>query len=210
MDCLKCLSSCSIKGITDMIYKTANTKVEDGLLEQPIKYRMKYTMTWQHIFRLCRIRMSSRKRAMLYQRGMRRTCPYVATTRDEGNAADGRFSAACQERVCTFLMPNLTVLINAFFENLMNGRDPNEVMFNRTGCFDVGHACGGWGHVTVEMRAELRWPAPPFFIFTITNTKLYLGWSYQIVKYGLKACISPISYFSFFDRRLSLLINVLI
>ena len=60
------------------------------------------------------------------------------------------------ERICAFLMPNLTVLINAFFENLMNGRDPNEVMFNRTGCFDVGHACGGWGHVMVEMRAEQR------------------------------------------------------
>jgi hypothetical protein len=58
------------------------------------------------------------------------------------------------ERVCAFLMPNLTVLINAFFENILNGRDPNEVMFNRTGCFDVGPACGGWGHVTVEMRAE--------------------------------------------------------
>lgn len=37
------------------------------------------------------------------------------------------------DRVCTFLMPNLTVLINAFFENLMNGRNPNEVMFNTTG-----------------------------------------------------------------------------
>jgi hypothetical protein len=58
------------------------------------------------------------------------------------------------ERVCAFLMPNLVVLINAFFENLMNGRDPNEIMFNRTGCFDVGPACGGWGHVVVEMKAE--------------------------------------------------------
>ena len=58
------------------------------------------------------------------------------------------------ERVCTFLMPNLTVLINACFENIMNGRDPNEIMFNRTGCFDVGPACGGWGHVVVELRAE--------------------------------------------------------
>jgi hypothetical protein len=28
------------------------------------------------------------------------------------------------------------------------------VMFNRTGCFDVGVSCGGWGHVVVEMRAE--------------------------------------------------------
>jgi hypothetical protein len=60
------------------------------------------------------------------------------------------------ERICAFLMPNLTVLINAFFENLMNGRDPNEVMFNRSGCFDVGHLCGGWGHVRYEMRAEVR------------------------------------------------------
>lgn len=60
------------------------------------------------------------------------------------------------KRVCAFLMPNLTVLINAFFENLINARDPNEVMFNRTGCFDVGPMCGGWGHVQVEMRAEAK------------------------------------------------------
>ena len=57
-------------------------------------------------------------------------------------------------RVCAFLMPNLTIVLNALFENLMNGRDPNEVMFNRTGCFDVGAVCGGWGHVVVELRAE--------------------------------------------------------
>ena len=58
------------------------------------------------------------------------------------------------DRICCFLMPNLTVLINAFFENLMNGRDPNEVIFNSTGCFDTGPLCGGWGHVVVRMRAE--------------------------------------------------------
>jgi hypothetical protein len=60
------------------------------------------------------------------------------------------------DRVCAFLMPNVTVLINAFFENLMNGRDPNEVMFNTTGCFDTGPQCGGWGHVVVRMTAELK------------------------------------------------------
>lgn len=57
------------------------------------------------------------------------------------------------ERVCAFLMPNLTLLINAFFENLMNGRNPNEVMFNTTGCFDTGPQCGGWGHVVIKMSA---------------------------------------------------------
>ena len=60
------------------------------------------------------------------------------------------------DRVCAFLMPNLAVLINAFFENLMNGRNPNEVMFNTTGCFDTGPSCGGWGHVVVRMSAELK------------------------------------------------------
>jgi hypothetical protein len=72
------------------------------------------------------------------------------------DSAANLLTRECPERICAFLMPHITVLINAFFENLMNGRDPNEVMFNRTGCFDVGHACGGWGHVTVEMRAEPR------------------------------------------------------
>jgi hypothetical protein len=60
------------------------------------------------------------------------------------------------DRICSFLMPNLTVVINAFFENLMNGRDPNEVMFNTTGCFDTGPSCGGWGHVVVRMSAERK------------------------------------------------------
>jgi len=59
------------------------------------------------------------------------------------------------DRVCSFLMPNLTVLINAFFENLMNGRDPNEVMFNTSGCFDTGPSCGGGGHDVGKMNAEL-------------------------------------------------------
>jgi len=72
------------------------------------------------------------------------------------DSAGNLLTRECPELICAFLMPNLAVLINAFFENLMNGRDPNEVMFNRTGCFDVGHACGGWGRVMVEMRAELR------------------------------------------------------
>jgi len=60
------------------------------------------------------------------------------------------------DRVCSFLMPNLAALINVFFENLMNGRDPNEVMFNTTGCYDTGLSCGGWGHVVVKMTAELK------------------------------------------------------
>ena len=65
-------------------------------------------------------------------------------------------TAESPDRICSFMLPNLTVLINAFFENLVNGRDPNEVMFNTTGCFDTGPYCGGWGHIVVKMTAELK------------------------------------------------------
>lgn len=72
------------------------------------------------------------------------------------DAAGNLITRESPDRICAYIMPNLTVLINAYFENILNGRDPNEVMFNRTGCFDVGPMCGGWGHIQVEMRAEKR------------------------------------------------------
>jgi hypothetical protein len=34
--------------------------------------------------------------------------------------------------------------------------DPNEMRFNRVGCFDVGVRCGGWGHIALEIRVEDR------------------------------------------------------
>jgi len=40
-------------------------------------------------------------------------------------------------------MPNLTVMINTWFRNILNGRDPNEVMFNRTGA-TMWAGSGGW------------------------------------------------------------------
>jgi len=53
-------------------------------------------------------------------------------------------------------MSNLTLFINAFFENLMNGSKPNKVMLNFTGCFDTGPMYGGWGYAVVKMTTELR------------------------------------------------------
>jgi hypothetical protein len=37
-----------------------------------------------------------------------------------------------------------------------NGKDPNDVMFNTTGCFDTGPQCRGKGHVEIKMTAESR------------------------------------------------------
>ena len=36
------------------------------------------------------------------------------------------------------------------------GVDPNEMRFKRTGCFDVGVKCGGWGKIVMEIKVEDR------------------------------------------------------
>ena len=56
------------------------------------------------------------------------------------------------KRVCAFLLPVCTQMIFALQELWYAGVDPNEACFRRGGCFDVGIACGGWGHVVIEGR----------------------------------------------------------
>jgi hypothetical protein len=34
--------------------------------------------------------------------------------------------------------------------------DPDSLRFRRTGCFDVGVRCGGWGHIVMEVRVQER------------------------------------------------------
>lgn len=56
------------------------------------------------------------------------------------------------KRVCAFLMPNMTSAIYAIGEMMYAGVDPNEMRFRRSGCFDVGIECGGWGNVVLEVK----------------------------------------------------------
>lgn len=55
------------------------------------------------------------------------------------------------ERVCVFALHAATGLIFAASELFYAGVDPNQMRFRRSGCFDVGVACGGWGKVVVEL-----------------------------------------------------------
>ena len=59
-------------------------------------------------------------------------------------------------RICAFLMPNMTTAIFAIGEMFYAGVDPNEMRFRRSGCFDVGVGCGGWGNVILEGRVMDR------------------------------------------------------
>src|SRR5512144_3280907 len=55
------------------------------------------------------------------------------------------------EKVCVFALHAATGLIFAASELFYAGVDPNEMRFKRSGCFDVGVGCGGWGKVVVEL-----------------------------------------------------------
>jgi uncharacterized repeat protein (TIGR04076 family) len=58
------------------------------------------------------------------------------------------------ERICMGALGPLGPLIYAVSELHYAGADPNALRFNRTGCFDVGVRCGGWGRVIMEVRVE--------------------------------------------------------
>ena len=69
-----------------------------------------------------------------------------------GNLLTKRFP----DRVCIYALNAASGLIFAVGELLMAGVDPNEMRFKRTGCFDVGVKCGGWGRIVMECRVKDR------------------------------------------------------
>jgi uncharacterized repeat protein (TIGR04076 family) len=60
----------------------------------------------------------------------------------------------CSKNICIQALGAAATLIFAAQELIYAGIDPNEMRFKRAGCIDVGLACGGWGRVVVELRAE--------------------------------------------------------
>jgi uncharacterized repeat protein (TIGR04076 family) len=60
------------------------------------------------------------------------------------------------KRICIYALSSISKLIFASNELFYAGVDPNEMRFKRSGCFDVGVQCGGWGHIVMEIRVENR------------------------------------------------------
>jgi uncharacterized repeat protein (TIGR04076 family) len=60
------------------------------------------------------------------------------------------------KRVCIYVLAALAVPVYVANELFYAGVDPNEMRFNRVGCFDVGVRCGGWGRIVLELRMEDR------------------------------------------------------
>ena len=72
------------------------------------------------------------------------------------DGAGNLLTKLCPQRVCIYALNSMTGLIFASNELFYAGIDPNEMRFRRTGCFDVGVQCGGWGHIVMELSVEDR------------------------------------------------------
>lgn len=60
------------------------------------------------------------------------------------------------KRICVFALSPIASLIYGAHEMIYAGVDPNGMRFKRTGCFDTGVRCGGWGHIVMEIKVENR------------------------------------------------------
>jgi uncharacterized repeat protein (TIGR04076 family) len=62
----------------------------------------------------------------------------------------------CPEKICISALSEMDRLVCGVFELFMAGVDPNKMIFNRAGCWDVGVRCGGWGNIVMEVKVEKR------------------------------------------------------
>lgn len=72
------------------------------------------------------------------------------------DGAGNLITSTSPRRICIYALHALAGPIFTSNELFYAGLDPNSMRFNRTGCFDVGVRCGGWGHIVMEVRVEER------------------------------------------------------
>lgn len=60
----------------------------------------------------------------------------------------------CPPIMCIGLVSQLNPVIQAIYERLVAGLDPNGLLFDTIGCTDVDINCGGWGRVIAKIHVE--------------------------------------------------------
>ncbi len=72
------------------------------------------------------------------------------------DSAGNLLTAMSPKRICIYALNAIVPQVFTATEFLYAGADPNEIKFKRSGCFDVGVACGGWGRIVLEISVEER------------------------------------------------------
>jgi hypothetical protein len=62
----------------------------------------------------------------------------------------------CPKKICIYALAPMDKMVFTANELFYAGVDPNEMRFKRSGCFDVGLKCGGWGHIVMEVKVQDR------------------------------------------------------
>jgi len=62
----------------------------------------------------------------------------------------------CPKKVCIYALSEMDKLIFAENELIYADIEPNNMRFKRSGCFDIGLKCGGWGRIIMEMSVVKR------------------------------------------------------
>lgn len=70
------------------------------------------------------------------------------------DGAGNLLTELCPKKICGYSLNSALMMVFAANEMIYAGLDPNEMRFKRTGCFDVGLACGGWGRIVLELWVE--------------------------------------------------------
>ncbi|MBW1682453.1 MAG: hypothetical protein JRF59_13795 [Deltaproteobacteria bacterium] len=60
----------------------------------------------------------------------------------------------CPEVVCIWALQPLAGIVGIIFERFAEHLDPNQMLFNRVHCHDVGLRCGGWGQILMKVYVE--------------------------------------------------------
>ncbi|MFX0036969.1 MAG: hypothetical protein ACFE9I_15165 [Candidatus Hermodarchaeota archaeon] len=58
----------------------------------------------------------------------------------------------CPKRICISALGAAENLIHTANALMFADQDPNELLFKRAGCPDVGLKCGGWGKIVMELK----------------------------------------------------------
>jgi len=60
------------------------------------------------------------------------------------------------KRICISALGAVEKLIYVANALMFADQNPNEMLFNRVGCSDVGLKCGGWGNIVMEIKVTDR------------------------------------------------------
>jgi len=60
------------------------------------------------------------------------------------------------KRICISALAAMDKIIFGASALMFADQDPNEMLFNKAGCSDVGLKCGGWGNIAMEIKVMDR------------------------------------------------------